>query len=176
MDVAERKTAVETCFSLDGWGDNLIKFGSTTLRLVSPFLYSNNSYLTRRGMGKYQVKRDKADNVFSQYIRLRDRECRRCHSPVEWNAKGLPVTHQASHFQGRGKEATRFDEENVDTLCGGCHMYFTSHPAEHYQWQVHVKGQKAVDMIVLRSNTYQKKDRQLAYLYWNQRLKELMER
>lgn len=127
-------------------------------------------------MGKYQVKRDKADNVFSQYIRLRDRECRRCHSPVEWNAKGLPVTHQASHFQGRGKEATRFDEENVDTLCGGCHMYFTSHPAEHYQWQVHVKGQKAVDMIVLRSNTYQKKDRQLAYLYWNQRLKEFMER
>lgn len=144
-------------------------------QLGKPMICSN-SYLTRRGMGKYQVKRDKADNVFSQYIRLRDRECRRCHSPVEWNAKGLPVTHQASHFQGRGKEATRFDEENVDTLCGGCHMYFTSHPAEHYQWQVHVKGQKAVDMIVLRSNTYQKKDRQLAYLYWNQRLKELMER
>ena len=59
----------------------------------------------------YGIKRDKADVVFSQYIRLRDMECKRCHSPVQVNDKGLPVTHQASHFQGRKKESTRFDEE-----------------------------------------------------------------
>lgn len=122
-------------------------------------------------MGK--VKRDKADAVFSQYIRKRDGKCMRCHSPVRFNEKGMPVSHQASHFMGRGKEATRFDEENVDCLCGACHMYFTSHPAEHYMWQVEKKGQKTVDAIVLRSNTYQKKDRQMAYLYWSERLKEL---
>ena len=122
---------------------------------------------------KYKVKRDKADAVFSQYIRKRDGKCMRCHSPVRFNEKGLPVSHQASHFVGRRKESVRFDEENVDCLCGACHMYFTAHPAEHYLWQVERKGQKTVDAIVLRSNTYHKKDRQMAYLYWSERLKEL---
>lgn len=121
----------------------------------------------------YKVKIDKADAVFSKYIRLRDMECRRCHSKVELNAKGDPVSHQNSHFQGRAKEATRFDEENCDTLCGACHMYFTANPAEHYMWQVKTKGQKAIDNLVLRSNTYQKKDRAMAFIYWTERLKEL---
>lgn len=121
----------------------------------------------------YKITRDKADDVFSKFIRLRDMECRRCHSPVELNDKGLPISHQASHFQGRGKEATRFDEDNVDTLCGGCHMYFTSHPGDHYEWQVKIKGQKQVDVIIFRSNQYMKKDRQLAFIYWKTRLKEL---
>lgn len=120
-----------------------------------------------------RIRIDPADKVFSQYIRLRDKECRRCHSQVQFNAKGEPITHQASHFQGRRKEATRFDEENVDCLCTGCHMYFTANPGEHYQWQVKTKGQKTVDLIILRSNTYMKKDRQMAKLYWQQRLKEL---
>jgi hypothetical protein len=62
----------------------------------------------------------------------------------------------------------------VDTLCGGCHSYFTANPAEHYEWQVKTKGQQTVDLIVLRSNTYMKKDRQLAFIYWAQRLKELL--
>jgi|JI10StandDraft_1071094.scaffolds.fasta_scaffold03359_5 hypothetical protein len=122
----------------------------------------------------YKITRDKADNVFSQFIRLRDGKCRRCLSPVKLNDKGLPVSHQASHFQGRRKESTRFDEDNVDTLCGGCHSYFTANPAEHYEWQVKTKGQQTVDLIVLRSNTYMKKDRQLAFIYWAQRLKELL--
>lgn len=121
----------------------------------------------------YRIKLDKADTVFSQYIRLRDRKCKRCLSPVTFNSRGLPVSHQASHFQGRRKESTRFDEENVDTLCGGCHSYFTSNPGEHYMWQVKQKGQKTVDSIILRSNMSMKKDRQMAYLYWKQRIKEL---
>lgn len=123
----------------------------------------------------YKITRDKADDVFSKYIRLRDNKCRRCSSPVKLNSKGDPVSHQASHFQGRRKESTRFDEENVDCLCTGCHMYFTANPAEHYMWQVNTKGQKTVDLIVLRSNQYQKKDREMAYLYWKERLKELKE-
>lgn len=120
----------------------------------------------------YGIKIDPADTAFSQYIRLRDKKCRRCKSPVQINKKGLPVSHQASHFQGRRKEATRFDEENVDTLCGGCHQYFTANPGEHYIWQVEQKGQKTVDAIILRSNLYQRKDRKMAHIYWSQRLKE----
>lgn len=122
----------------------------------------------------YKVKIDPADKVFSQYIRLRDKECRRCHSQVEFNARGLPVSHQASHFQGRGKENTRFDLENVDTLCPGCHQYFTANPGEHYQWQVKEKGQEMVDAIILASNMYVKKDRIAQKIYWTQQLKEIL--
>lgn len=119
-----------------------------------------------------KVRIDPADTAFSQWIRLRDRECLRCHSPVAFNDKGLPVSHQASHFQGRRKESTRFDPENVVTLCGGCHSYFTANPAEHYQWQVETFSQDLVDRVVLRSNIPQKKDRKMALLYWRERLKQ----
>lgn len=116
---------------------------------------------------------DAADQAFSQWIRIRDQECKKCHSLVRFNDKGFPITHQASHFMGRGKEATRFDPLNVDTLCFGCHQYFTAHPAEHYQWQVLNKGQAVVDALILHANTYKKKDRKLELIYWRGKLKEL---
>lgn len=120
-----------------------------------------------------KIKIDLADKAFSHYIRLRDMKCLRCGSLVRLNDKGLPITHQASHFQGRGKESTRFDPDNVCTLCTGCHMYFTAHPAEHVAWQVERLGQTLVDQIVLLSNLYTKKDRKLQALYWKQKVAKL---
>lgn len=119
-----------------------------------------------------KIKIDPADKMFSQYVRLRDGQCLRCGSLVTVNFKGLPITHQASHFQGRRKENTRFDPINVCTLCHGCHAYFTANPAEHYIWQVERLGQEVVDQIVLKSNTHCKKDRALEKVYWTQKLKE----
>ena len=95
----------------------------------------------------------------------------RCSSTVKLNDKRLPVSHQASHFQGRRKEATRFEPLNVDTLCSGCHSYFTANPAEHYQWQVEKKGQSVIDSLILRSNLHQKKDRKAEAIYWRGRLR-----
>lgn len=119
------------------------------------------------------VKIDPADAWFSKYIRLRDGECRRCGSPVQFNASGDPVSHQMSHFQGRRKEATRFDPENGDTMCGGCHMYLTANPYEHVEWQVDAKGKSVVDQIVVRSNGYKKKDRKMEALIWKQAYADL---
>lgn len=121
----------------------------------------------------YKTTIDAADKYFSMYIRLRDRECTRCHSPVQFNDKGDPISHQMSHFQGRRKEATRFDLENGDTLCGGCHQYFTANPGEHYEWQVKMKGQNTVNAIVVRSNSYKKKDRKLEAMIWKQAYENL---
>jgi hypothetical protein len=120
-----------------------------------------------------KIKLDPADIAFSQWIRLRDMKCMRCGSPVQLNAKGLPITHQASHFQGRRKEGTRFEPLNVDTMCSGCHSYLGANPAEHYACHVEHKGQEIVDALVLQSNMYHKKDRQAEKLYWRQKLKEL---
>lgn len=118
-----------------------------------------------------KVTEDPADKAFSKWIRLRDMKCMRCSSPVRLNTQGMPVSHQASHFQGRRKEGTRFEPLNVDCLCGGCHQYFTANPGEHYMWQVERKGQKTVDLIILQSNTYHKKDRKAEEIYWKQKLK-----
>jgi nitrate/TMAO reductase-like tetraheme cytochrome c subunit len=118
----------------------------------------------------WNIKIDQADKYFSQWIRLRDRECRRCHSLVKFNEKGLPISHQNSHFKGRRKEGTRFEPLNCDTLCGGCHSFFTENPTEHEVWQVMMKGQKTVDKLILLSNTYRKKDRELEKIYWKQRI------
>lgn len=115
------------------------------------------------------MKIDKADSLFSLYIRTRDKwTCQRCGTPYKPPTNAL----HCSHFQGRGKEATRYEPLNADALCYGCHQYFTSHPAEHYAWQVERKGQSVVDKLVLQSNTYKKKDRKLEAMYWQQELKK----
>lgn len=119
-------------------------------------------------MGK--VKIDAADRAFSQYIRTRDKwTCQRCNTYYKPPTMAL----HCSHFQGRGKEATRFDPSNADALCYGCHQYFTSHPAEHYNWQVERKGQAVIDELVMRSNTYKKKDRKFEAALWRAELIEL---
>lgn len=121
----------------------------------------------------FGIKLRTSDILFSQYVRLLQGKCQRCFSPVQLNDKGMPNTHQASHFQGRRKEATRFDLENVDTLCGGCHSYFTANPYEHVAWQVKTKGQKEVDLIILRSNGFKKRDDVFETLTWRAALKDL---
>jgi hypothetical protein len=54
----------------------------------------------------------KADKEFSLFIRDRDKTCFFC----------LNRATQNSHFWGRGNSATRYDPENCDGVCGGCHM------------------------------------------------------
>ena len=119
-------------------------------------------------MGK--IKIDRADKAFSLYIRTRDGwKCKRCHKYYEPPTSAL----HCSHFQGRGKENTRFEPLNADCLCYGCHQYFTSQPGEHYKWQVEQKGQDTVDRLIVQSNTYKKKDRALERIIWTEALKTL---
>lgn len=119
------------------------------------------------------MKLDKADIWFSKYVRLSQMRCQRCNSPVKLNENGDPVSHQASHFQGRRKEATRYDLDNVDCLCSGCHRYFTAMPYEHVQWQIDKKGEQTVNEIILRSNQYVKKDRKLQEMIWKKAYEDL---
>lgn len=137
------------------------------------FTLSKNHANEQNLMGKIKIRR--SDELFSIWIRTRDGwTCQRCgthHEP--WTTSkgelGNPALH-CSHFQGRGKEPTRFDPENADALCYGCHQYFTSHPAEHYEWQVERKGQEAVDSIRLRSNGYKKRNDKEEKAHWKQML------
>lgn len=72
------------------------------------------------------IKITPADKWFSMCVRLRAGwKCERCGSQPD--RRGL----HCSHFHGRGKWAVRFDPDNAEALCMGCHLYLTANPAEH---------------------------------------------
>lgn len=120
------------------------------------------------------MKLDPADVVFSQYIRLRDMKCMRCCSPVQLNDKGLPTTHQCSHYFGRTRETVRFDPENCDTLCHGCHRFWEKEDREAYRdFKIKQLGQERFDRLVVRANLTGKKDRKMALLSAKAMLKSL---
>ncbi len=112
------------------------------------------------------IKIDKADKIFSQYIRIRDKECLRCGSSVLFDAKGIPKSHQCSHYWGRGRESTRFEPDNCITLCFYCHRKWGhgDERDEYKEFMIKRLGQKRFDTLAVQANTYCKKDREMAYL------------
>lgn len=123
-------------------------------------------------MSLRRIAIDKADKVFSIYIRLRDKKCVRCQSAIEINGQGRPVSHQCSHFFGRRMETVRFEERNCDTLCHGCHRFWEKEDREAYRdFKIRQLGQKGFEQLTLQAHQIGKKDRIMAYLYWKHRLK-----
>lgn len=109
------------------------------------------------------IKLDKADIMFSKYIRKRDGKCMRCKrsGTGKDGIEGL----QASHYFGRRSEGTRFDPCNVDALCAGCHQYWGSDDKEGYRdFKIKQLGENGFKMLQVSWRTYHKKDRKLAYL------------
>lgn len=71
-----------------------------------------------------------ADRVFSKYIRERDDwTCQKCGNKYEKGSRGL----QNSHYFGRGRWTTRYDEDNCDALCHGCHRFWEKTDREAYR-------------------------------------------
>lgn len=119
-----------------------------------------------------KISISRADLVFSQYIRLRDKKCIRCGSPVAMSAKGLPVSHTNSHYFGRGRENTRFDPENCDTLCLGCHRFWGSDNREDYRaFKIKQLGEVKFNHLCVRAEQYKKKDRALMLMAAKELLK-----
>lgn len=117
------------------------------------------------------MKIDKADSVFSKFIRSRDKwTCVRCKKRYAPPTMAL----HCSHFFGRTKESTRFDEDNCDSLCYGCHRYWEKEDREGYRdFKLNQLGEDGFEALRMRAMTISKKDRTSAHLYWKTRLKEL---
>lgn len=110
-----------------------------------------------------KIKIDKADQLFSEYIRRRDGKCVRC-GRRGTGEKGI-VGLQNSHYFGRRNESTRFDSENCDALCLGCHQIWGSNDREAYrEFKIRQLGERGFKLLLFRSNQYQKKDRKLSCL------------
>ena len=116
-----------------------------------------------------KVKIDKADQLFSIWIRTRDNwTCQRCAKRYDSGDGRL----QNSHYYGRSHESTRFEPDNCDALCFGCHQYFTSQPVEYVVWKSKRLGDKRVLSLTLQANSYKKKDRKFEIIKWTEALKQ----
>lgn len=117
------------------------------------------------------MKLDKADQMFSKYIRNRDNwTCQRCGSKFAPNAPGL----HCSHFHGRVRESVRFDPDNAISLCYGCHRYFDETNRQAYcEFKQKQLGEKRYKALRIRADTLCKKDRKLAYIISKKLLENL---
>ena len=108
------------------------------------------------------MKLDKADILFSKYIRTRDKwTCQRCKTKYSENSKGL----HNSHYFGRQNEGTRFDPENCMALCYGCHQRWDERNREEYRdFKIKQLGEQGFKILRARADLPKKKDRKLSYL------------
>ena len=126
------------------------------------------------------MRLDSLDTLFSEYIRKRALQqtggCERCGTPkydIQRDDSILPawMLLQCSHFIGRSKRATRWDEDNAAGLCPGCHMYFTSHPLEHVEF---FKARLGDDFDLLQARARAiKPDKEAIRLYLEVKIKEM---
>lgn len=93
----------------------------------------------------------KADALFSKWVRDRDGKCVRC---------GKTEHLQCSHFWPRAASHTRFDPENCDTLCYGCHYGDRYHgweyakQGEYRTFKISQLGEEKYRKLEERYNTF----------------------
>jgi len=114
------------------------------------------------------LKVDKFDSVFSKIIRSRDNwtcvrpKCKKQH---------LPPTNALhnSHYFGRTRYSTRFDEENCDALCHGCHRYWELSNREEYRdFKIKQLGEDGFYDLRRRSESLTKKNKVLTDEFYKQ--------
>jgi len=119
------------------------------------------------------MKLRKTDTLFRKFLLLRDeytcQRCRRQYQPD--NCRGL----QVSHYWGRSRENTRFDEENCILLCWGCHQLW-GHGDLRVAYESYMRaklGEDGFDLLEARAYTYKKRDDKLDELAIKALLKEV---
>lgn len=107
-------------------------------------------------MSFYKIKTSTADVEFSLIIReLHGWRCERCGKLCRVAGAGV-CRLEASHYIGRAKRSTRFDLDNVRSLCGACHRrmggYKREEDGEYDLWMKGLLGQRGHRNLVLRAN------------------------
>lgn len=122
-----------------------------------------------------RIKIDRADQAFSLYIReLADWRCKRCGRQYD---RDEPNQLQNSHYFSRSFESTRFDPDNCDALCFGCHNYWGSNDKEGYRDYLIAKlGEDGFRNLKIKALvTKIRKDRKMSLLTWRLAYRALCE-
>ena len=116
-----------------------------------------------------KIKRDRLDDLFSEYIRRRAIKgghcCERC-GTYKLSYKQL----QACHFHGRSKKSVRWDEDNAIGLCMGCHIYLDSHPLEKVEFFKRLLGDR-FDLLNARMRVTEPVDKKAIEIYLKEKIK-----
>jgi len=100
-------------------------------------------------MGKAKIF--PSDRERAKYIRTRDMwTCQRCSKQYDPPTSAL----HCSHFWSRGNWSVRFDEENTEALCYGCHSYLGGNPVEFHRYYLEKLGQEKFDALEQRKNAH----------------------
>jgi len=95
------------------------------------------------------MKRDKYDSMFSRYVKLLSGGyCKRCGKYLGINSQGL----HCAHWRSRGKWTTRYERDNCQALCFGCHQYLDHHPPEKDDFFFKILGTKRANEIMKLSD------------------------
>jgi hypothetical protein len=99
------------------------------------------------------MKITKEDRITSDYIRLKAGfKCARC-GAYHPDCRGL----HASHYMGRINQATRYEEDNLDCLCYGCHSYLEERKQTEYRdFKIKQLGEMRVEEIEFKSRGVKK--------------------
>ncbi len=128
-------------------------------------------------MSFYKIKIDRADKLFSDYIReKRNWTCEKCGKKCKYGDNWVAKL-EASHYWSRSHEGTRFDEDNVRVLCNPCHQRMGGHKksedGEYDLWMKDLLGEGGYELLRVQANTYCKKDRKMSLIIVKQLLKTL---
>lgn len=98
------------------------------------------------------IKRDALDEVVSNLVReMAEWTCLRCHAYFQPGLARLGLHN--SHYFGRQFISTRYDLENCDSLCYGCHHHWEQVDRDAYRaYMVRKLGQDGYDRLVLRAH------------------------
>ena len=95
------------------------------------------------------IKRDKYDALVSDITRQRAKwSCERCSKQYT-----DPTTRgglHCSHFKGRGNASTRYDLDNLDSLCFGCHNFLGADPPAYTEWKRNKLGEERFKSLLKR--------------------------
>ena len=114
------------------------------------------------------IKISALDKLFSTFIRQRDNwTCQRCNKKFIPPTKGL----HNSHYFGRTMKSVRYDEDNCDALCYGCHRYWEKEDREGYRnFKIKQLGQRKYDLLDFVAHKTGTPDYKLLTIYYKKKL------
>lgn len=85
----------------------------------------------------------------SKYIRTKYADRTGCVRCITCGAVKLIQEMHAAHFVERGKEATRYIEENVHPACPSCNQFHKEfHMRNYVLWMIDTYGREKVDELI----------------------------
>ena len=115
----------------------------------------------------------KLDEVFSRYIRLlAGGYCKRCWLMGKGKEIGFSKL-AACHFHTRHKHSVRWDEDNVQALCSGCHRFLDDNHYDKIEFWLQLLGQESLAALDKRAEDLRKVDKEYFLSYYKERLKEM---